>query len=240
MKSVIYKENSLAIAYDASLMETPGVDFFSVDYWRSKQALEGDAVGRGSAWFINTAFGPVVLRQYLRGGWVAKISRQSYFFTTVSRSRPFREYHLLAALYELGLPVPKPVAALCEFHAIISSGKLMTARISSARTLADVLPGNNDSYDLDEGLWESVGKCIRRFHDAGVWHADLNARNILLDDDSQVFLIDFDRARFTPGKAINGQGNLKRLKRSLTKLWPPGELSAMQPAWAQLKAAYHG
>jgi len=239
MKSVIHKENSLAIAYDASLLEIPGVDFFSVDYWRSKQALEGEAVGRGSAWFINTAFGPVVLRQYLRGGWVAKISRQSYFFTTVSRSRPFREYHLLAALYDQGLPVPKPVAALCEFHGVISSGALMTARISSARTLADVLPGNNEGNDLDVGLWESVGKCIHRFHEAGVWHADLNARNILLDENSQVFLIDFDRARFTPGKAVNGQGNLKRLKRSLTKLWPPGELSAMQAAWARLKAAYH-
>ncbi len=233
MKSVIHKESLLAIAYDASLMETPTVDYFSVDYWRSKQALEGEAVGRGSAWFINTAFGPVVLRQYLRGGWVAKISRQSYFFSTVSRSRPFREYHLLAALYDLGLPVPKPVTALCEFHGIISSGALMTARISSAKTLADVLPGN-------EAIWESVGKCIRRFHDAGVWHADLNARNILLDADLRVFLIDFDRARFTPGKVVNGEGNLKRLKRSLAKLWPTGELSAMQAAWTQLIAAYHG
>ena len=240
MKSVIHKENSLAIAYDANLLEIPGVDFFSVDYWRSKQALEGEAVGRGSAWFINTASGPVVLRQYLRGGWVAKISRQSYFFTTVSRSRPFREYHLLAALYDLGLPVPKPVAALCEFHGFISSGALMTARISSAQTLADVLPGNDEGDDLGEGLWESVGKCIRRFHDAGVWHADLNARNILLDENSQVFLIDFDRARFTPGKAVNGQGNLKRLKRSLSKFWPTDELSAMQAAWVQLMAAYHG
>ncbi len=233
MKSVIHKESSLAIAYDASLMEMPTVDYFSVDYWRSKQALEGEAVGRGSAWFINTAFGPVVLRQYLRGGWVAKISRQSYFFSTVSRSRPFREYHLLAALYDLGLPVPKPVTALCEFHGIISSGALMTARISSAQTLADVLPGN-------EGIWGDVGKCIRRFHDAGVWHADLNARNILLDADLRVFLIDFDRARFTPGKVVNGEGNLKRLKRSLVKLWPTGELSAMQTAWTQLIAAYHG
>ncbi len=233
MKSVIHKESSLAIAYDASLMESPTVDYFSVDYWRSKQALEGEAVGRGSAWFINTASGPVVLRQYLRGGWVAKISRQSYFFSTVSRSRPFREYHLLAALYDLGLPVPKPVAALCEFHGIISSGALMTAVISSAQTLADVLPGN-------EGIWGDVGKCIRRFHDAGVWHADLNARNILLDADLRVFLIDFDRARFTPGKVVNGEGNLKRLKRSLVKLWPTGELSAMQTAWTQLIAAYHG
>ena len=240
MKSVIRKENSTAIVYDANLLETPAVEYFSVDHWASKQALVGEAVGRGSAWFINTASGPVVLRQYLRGGWVAKISRQSYFFTTVSRSRPFREYHLLADLYDLDLPVPKPVAALCEFHGIISSGALMTVRIASARTLADVLPGNNGGDHIDADCWAGIGHCIRRFHDAGVWHADLNARNILLDADLQVFLIDFDRARFTPGKAINGEGNLKRLKRSLSKLWPTDELSAMHSAWAQLKAAYYG
>jgi len=62
----------------------------------------------------------------------------------------------------------------------------------------------------------------------------------LLDADLRVFLIDFDRARFTPGKVVNGEGNLKRLKRSLVKLWPTGELSAMQTAWTQLIAAYHG
>jgi len=240
MKSVIHKEKSLAIAYDASVMDVPGVEYFSVKYWDSRQALIGEAVGRGSAWFINTPSGPVVLRHYLRGGWVARFSRQSYFFTTVERSRPLREYQLLAALHALALPVPRPVAALCEHHGIISTGAIMTARVSSAQTLADVLPGSNGTPVPSEGLWESIGKCIRRFHDAGVWHADLNARNILLDAGLQVFLIDFDRARFTPGKAVNGQGNLKRLKRSLTKLWPTEELSALQPAWVQLEAGYHG
>ncbi len=240
MQHAIHTEKSLSIAYDASLMAVPGVDYFSVDYWRSRQALVGEAVGRGSAWFIEASFGPVVLREFLRGGWVAKLSRQSYFFTTVARSRPFREYHLLAALYEQGLPVPRPVAALCKHHGFISTGALMTARIASVQTLADMLPGNQDGSDLQAGHWESIGKCIRRFHDAGVWHADLNARNILLDAGFQVYLIDFDRARFTPGKAVNGEGNLNRLKRSLLKLWPADALSALQPAWAQLEAAYHG
>lgn len=240
MQSVTHKQKSLAIVYDANLKDVPDVEFFSVDFWRSRQALSGEAVGRGSAWFIDTAFGPVVLRQYLRGGWVAKISRQSYFFTTVSRSRPFREYHLLAALHELGLPVPRPVAALCEHHGIISTGALMTARIPSAETLADKLPGRNGDLDSAEDFWESIGKCIRRFHDAGVWHADLNARNILLNADQQVFLIDFDRARFTPGEAVNGKNNLERFKRSLSKFWPAGELPALQQAWIRLMAGYNG
>ncbi len=240
MQTVIHKEKSLAIAYDASTMDTPGAEYFSADFWRSRQALAGEAVGRGSAWFIDPPFGPVVLRQYLRGGWVARFSRHSYFFTSIERSRPFREYHLLAAMFGEGLPVPRPVAALCEHHGITSTGAIMTARIASAQTLADVLPGNNGSPVLDEGLWRRIGRCIRGFHDAGVWHADLNARNILLDTGHRVFLIDFDRARFTPGKAVNGLGNLKRLKRSLIKLWPTEKLSALQPAWIQLEAGYHG
>jgi 3-deoxy-D-manno-octulosonic acid kinase len=240
MQTVIHKEKSLAIAYDASIMDFPGVEYFSVDFWSSRQALVGEAVGRGGAWFIETPSGPVVLRQYLRGGWVARFSRKSYFFTSVERSRSFREYHLLAALYAQGLPVPRPVGALCEYRGLISTGALMMARIPSAQTLADLLPAYTDHPDPVAGIWTDVGKCIRGFHDAGVWHADLNARNILLDASLRVFLLDFDRARFTPGKAVNGGGNLKRLKRSLAKLWPIGELSALQPAWTQLKASYYG
>jgi 3-deoxy-D-manno-octulosonic acid kinase len=240
MKSVTHQQNSLAIVYDAELMDSPNVDYFSVDFWKSQQALMGEAVGRGSAWFINAPFGPVVLRRYLRGGWVARISRQSYFFTTISRSRPFREYHLMASLFELGLPVPRPVAALCEFHGVVSTGVILTVRIPSAQTLADVLPGGNETLKLDNNFWRSVGKCIRQFHDAGVWHADLNARNILLDAELKVYLIDFDRARLTPGKPVLGHRNLYRLTRSIVKLWPTTTLSELEPSWIQLEAGYHG
>lgn len=244
MKTVTHKQKSLAIVYDASLVDVPDVvpdvEWFSVDFWRSRKALTGEAVGRGSAWFINAPVGPVVLRHYLRGGWAAKLSHRSYFFTTVSRSRPFAEFHLLAALYEQGLPVPKPVAALCEFRGFISSGALLTVCIPCAQTLADVLTSQSDDPDPIPNLWERVGKCIRQFHDAGVWHADLNARNILLDAGFRVFLIDLDRARFTPGKSVNGEGNLTRLKRSLAKLWPAETRSALQQAWTQLEAGYHG
>lgn len=236
MEHQIHREKSCAIAYDASLMDVPGVAYFSVDFWRSRQAISGQAVGRGNAWFIETPHGPVVLRHYLRGGWAATFSRQSYFFTGVSRSRPFREYHLLAELHALGLPVPRPVAALCEHHGVISTGAIMTVCIAASITLADILAGD----DHVEGLWTRVGKCIRRFHDAGVWHADLNARNILLDADHQVFLIDFDRSRFRPGRPVNGEGNLNRLKRSLVKLWPEENRSELQMAWTELSAAYDG
>lgn len=234
MKHVINKKSSWATVFDASILDDPGPDYFDVGFWRSREAVKGEAAGRGSAWFIDTPHGAVVLRNYLRGGWAAAISRQRYFFTGISNSRPFREYHVLAELYERGLPVPRPVAALCQHHGVISTGAIMTASITPSRTLADSFSDGG----LLEGAWTKVGACIRKFHDAGVWHADLNARNILLSADQAVYLIDFDRARLTPGKPIDGEGNLKRLKRSLNKLWQTDEIPALQQAWTELKAGY--
>lgn len=240
MQPAIQKGKSFALIHDANVMDVAVVDYFSVDYWKARNALVGEAIGRGSAWFIDAPFGPVVLRQFLRGGWVARISRKHYFYTGVESSRPFREFKILAALHEQGLPVPRPVAALCEHQGFVSTGALITARIPAVQTLADLLPGYNEDSALDAAVWGSIGKCIRQFHAAGLWHADLNARNIMLNDRSEVFLIDFDRARLTPGKAVNGEGNLQRLHRSLIKHWPAAEIAALEPAWAQLEAGYHG
>jgi len=238
MNLLIHKQKSLSVVYDGSLLDSPLVDYFRAEYWQSLKLLIGQARGRGSAWFIDAPFGPVVLRQYLRGGWAAKISRDRYLFSDVSRSRPFREFHLLTALHQQGLPVPRPVAALCEHHGLLASGAIISARIPAVQTLAEWLEGAGT--DPGNAGWPSVGNCIRKFHDAGIWHADLNARNILLDSEQQVFLLDFDRARFTPGQKVSSKRNLSRLKRSLIKLWPPAQMPSMQPAWKNLMDGYHG
>lgn len=236
MRHIVNKQRSFAIAYDADLVDSPGVELFSPELWRTRRAIDGEAVGRGSTWFVNAPFGPAVLREYLRGGWVAKISRRNYFFTNVARSRPFREFDILTALFAQGLPVPQPVAALCEHSGLTSSGSIITMRIAHTCTLADILPG--DPHRCDDA-WENVGRCIRQFHRAGVWHADLNARNILLDREMKAYLIDFDRARLMGGTEVNGKRNLDRLRRSLEKLWPENQKTLLQPAWNRLQAAYH-
>jgi 3-deoxy-D-manno-octulosonic acid kinase len=66
--------------------------------------------------------------------------------------------------------------------------------------------------------WIAIGRCIRRFHDRGVCHADLNAHNILLGaTEEAVYLIDFDRGRLRkPGLWCDS--NLVRLRRSIEKV----------------------
>jgi len=79
--------------------------------------------------------------------------------------------------------------------------------------------------------WLAAGRCIRRFHDAGVQHADLNAHNVMLGEDGEVWLLDFDRGRLRrPGR---WQGRvIARLARSLSKL------SSGQPGCPDWRAGF--
>lgn len=234
MKPRSHKEKSRVIVYDADCIEQPGTKLFDPEYWRRKGAVVGEARGRGAALFLDTAFGAAVLRQYLRGGWPAKFSKAHYLFSGFERSRPLAEFTMLARLFQAGLPVPRPLAALCSRSGPVYTGWLLTARIGDGTPLADLLIERGG----EEALWRRTGRCIRRFHEQGVVHADLNARNILLDAGGAVFLIDFDRARIRKGDNRASAANLSRLRRSLDKLWPASSRAAFIPAWETLMSAY--
>src|SRR5690554_7228301 len=60
------------------------------------------------------------------------------------------------------------------------------------RRLADSQPLPEAENVADPELWFRVGSVVRRFHDAGLNHVDLNCDNILVAPDG-VYLIDFDR-----------------------------------------------
>ena len=107
----------------------------------------------------------------------------------------------------------------------------MTRRLPDVVPLAD-LP---DTRHNDPAMWTATGACIRHFHDHGLVHADLNARNILVGSESTVYLIDFDRAQIRHGAKNLFEGNLKRLQRSLRKFLGPGQL---EQGWQYLRRGY--
>ena len=231
MKPSTYKKNSRIIVYDADLIQQPGAHLFVAEAWESSGSVVGQAPGRSSALFLETGFGPAVLRHYFRGGWAAHLSRDRYVYTGLERSRPIAEFHMLARLYKMGLPVPQPLAAQCLREGLFYSGDLMTRRLLDVIPLAD-LP---DILQNDPAMWIATGACIRRFHDHGLVHADLNARNILVGSKNTVYLIDFDRAQIRPGARNLFEANLKRLQRSLRKILGPGQL---EQDWKYLQRGY--
>jgi 3-deoxy-D-manno-octulosonic acid kinase len=201
-----------AILYDRALGADPGI-LFDRQALAAKQALVDARGGRGSVAYIRRDGREFVLRRYLRGGVPARIARDRYLWLGEDRTRPFREFRLLAALLQLGLPVPRPVAARYLRTGLTYRGDLVTERLPGAESLAERwLVGRTQDAD-----WREAGRCIRRFHDAGVQHADLNANNIMLDEGGNAWLLDFDRGRLRKSGRWR-ERSLKRLGRSLEKL----------------------
>jgi 3-deoxy-D-manno-octulosonic acid kinase len=221
------------ILYDDALLSHAGVELFQPEYWRSRGALQDAVGGRGGAFIVAAPGGDWVLRHYHRGGFAAHLSRDRYLWTGLERSRPWREWRLLAELYREGLPVPQPVAAQVQPGSLLYRGDLITRRIPDARSLAEGLSRKGH----DRLPWADVGRCIQRFHAAGIWHADLNAHNILIDKQGRVYLIDFDRGTRRPPQTSWQAANLRRLYRSLSKLLPDGPHSP-DVFWKDLMEGY--
>lgn len=207
---VVEQHEQIAILYDPLWTGKISSDWFVPQYWQSNATAT--EAGRGSSFFIQHEDQQWVLRQYRRGGLAARIVADQYFWTGLEQTRPWREWQLLAQMYDQGLPVPKPIAAKVFHQGLFYRGAILIERITDAVPISSIL--QKDS--LTQTQWQAIGTCIRRFHQQGIYHADLNAHNILLRQ-SEVFLIDFDKGEQRP-TGHWCETNLKRLFRSLSKL----------------------
>lgn len=181
--------------------------------------------GRQAAWFVAVDGQPAVLRHYRRGGLRARLGREAYFWLGTARVRAFAEVRVLAGLIDAGVRVPKPLGALYRRNGLIYRNAILVARIPGVRALAGC---------LDRARPDRVADAIAAMHRAGVWHADLNAFNILLDRQDRAWLIDFDRAREGVVSGRQARQNLLRLRRSLIKV--AGDEGAAW--WRRLERAY--
>lgn len=217
---------------DASVYAVPPAYLFDAGCWPQLSGKAG--AGRGSAFFVSDDHGDFVLRHYRRGGMVARISDKHYIATGAASSRAFREWRLLAAMVQDGLPVPLPVAARYARRGGLYTASLLTRLIPHTRMLSETLR----EASMDAQNWHRLGELLQRFHRRGVFHADLNAHNILCDDDGGFHVIDFDRGCLRePGGWC--AGNLARLRRSLDKLAAqPAGLQFTEDDWAALTSGY--
>ncbi len=225
------------LLYDAATVVDPQTLSFEPHELAKRGALEGEASGRGRTYFIRISDSDCVLRHYRRGGIFAGLLGDSYLWMGIERTRAWKEWRMLQTLFERGLPVPRPIAARVVRSTITYKADLITQRLQGTRSLAQLL----SQQTLNDDGWKAIGACIRRFHDSGVYHADLNAHNILLTAAQKVYLIDFDKSRLGADAHVWHARNLARLQRSLIKL---GSLvdgfRYADAAWQRLRAGYDG
>ena len=221
--------------FDSSLAPDFSPEYFSAEYWQRQHAITGHSHGRGVTWFLQYHSAHWVLRHYWRGGLIGRYIPDQFLFTGLRSSRAFAEFNLLQKLVEDELPVPRPVAARMIREGCFYRADIINERIPDAEDLVQILRREAISRET----WQQIGQVLAQFHQAGVYHSDLNAHNILRDASGKIWLIDFDKGAIRrPGRWQSK--NLARLLRSLQKE------SALHPLfhwqnddWQNLLVAYH-
>jgi len=229
----IIRAGTAFVIHDAAVPEHDVLRLFDGAYVERETRRLDERTGRGSVRVVDRGEERWVLRHYHRGGAVARFVEDHYVWMGLDRARSFREWRLLARLVELGLPVPRPVAARVVRRGFVYQADIVTHYVPDTRPLSAFL---DEGRPLD-GLWREIGRMVRTFHDHGVHHPDLTAHNILLDSSGRTFLVDFDNARLRAPGAWREAG-LARLERSLRKVALETGSEFDERGWRELEAGY--
>ncbi|WP_406732424.1 3-deoxy-D-manno-octulosonic acid kinase [Vibrio scophthalmi] len=211
MIEMIKTENQ-CIWFDSDIIDASDAAIFDANYWQANNKVVGSAKGRGTTWFVQLDSMQGALRHYRRGGLFGKLVEDNYWFSGWDKTRSAAEFSLLLSLREAGVNVPKPIAARAVKSGLTYQADLLSERIPQARDLVSIL----QEKPLPAEIYQRIGLEIRKMHDAGVNHTDLNIHNILLDKQDKVWIIDFDKCQQQEGDSWK-QDNWDRLKRSFIK-----------------------
>jgi len=203
--------------------------------WTAASAASAspDGPGRGAAGSLDLGGETLFLKQLRRGGMLARLWRQRH----AGRRRLLDNLTVPLAVARRGIATAAPVALLLvQGPPGLYRGWLATRRIAGARDLAQGLASPSPP---GSAVLATVLALVRRMHDAGVEHPDLNLGNLLWRSGPagpEAFVVDLDRVRLrdAPLSFRRRQRAVRRLERSYLKRF--GD-RADAPDWYGLYAA---
>ena len=207
---------------------------FDLAYWKANSEYENVSAGRGGSIKIDLDGRPAILRQYLRGGMVARLSVDRYLWLGRDRTRARREWAMLGLALEAGMPVPTPLGVCVCRDGLLYRAAIITAYIKDTETLAERITHS----ELGLKSWRQLGLLLQKFQQLRFRHADLNANNLLVDQQNQFYIIDFDKARLMRILDNWQWSPLLRLQRSLEKINRQQKLHYRPTDWQALIDGY--
>ncbi|HEU4400865.1 MAG TPA: lipopolysaccharide kinase InaA family protein [Candidatus Polarisedimenticolia bacterium] len=177
--------------------------------------------GRGTLARFRLAGRGVVGKRALHGGLLGRFLGGLY----LGRKRGLRQLQLAHRLDRAGLPTPEILAfGWRRSLGVLHAQAIIAREIPRAQNLYEAAR-ENAPWRRRRVILESSGSLVRRMHDAGFVHGDLNVTNLVVGEGPEgdrLHIVDLDRGRFVRRVGSRQRfRNLARLLRSYEK-WIAG------------------
>ena len=180
--------------------------------------------GRAKLRAVRLENGQVALiREYRHGGVLRGLTGNLFFSWP---PRPFRELAITEELRRRGVPTVEVYAAcITQVVGPVYRGWLVSRELSGAQDLWMAVRSGFMGEVGSDAVWHAVARSVRMLHRHGVYHRDLNLKNILVrreGSELRGYVIDFDKAMLMLGELSPelARRNLARVLRSMRKLDP--------------------
>lgn len=183
-------------------------------------AAASGAGNRAGAFRLTVGDAPEMFaRRAKRGGLIRFLLTDLYFGFD---PRPLRELAMTIEARRRGIAVAEPMGAMIERSGLGAYRGFFLTRAIAGFTLWDFLQTDDDPI-VRELVLDQVREAIDAMHERGLFHADLNLHNVMVENASDSFaikLLDLDKARLEKGalSTANRKANYARLIRSARKL----------------------
>ncbi|MCC6317868.1 MAG: hypothetical protein IT361_09270 [Gemmatimonadaceae bacterium] len=204
--------------------------------WASRHPDRREYQGRGRVYSAPIlGDGPrVVVRHAWHGGLLAPILRDVWLPPTPAAS----ELLISAVLARAGVPTP-PIVGFATYPAAVLLRRVDVVTLEIEGLDLATTIGTAAGADRAP-VHRALARLLAAMLDAGAWHQDLNAKNVLLSPSAggelQAVLLDVDRVRFVPaGDPHMAAANTERLRRSMQKFHARGEPALTDEDFAEIE-----
>jgi tRNA A-37 threonylcarbamoyl transferase component Bud32 len=168
-----------------------------------------------------------IIKDYKHGGLFGRLFGSVF----CNRNRPLNDIYLHEIASQKGVPTAEVIAVTKKrVWGLFYRANFISKEISGAVDIAQFLKESSfeDTQRFKKSVIRALVKLIRCMHDAGIYHADLQVKNILIKENPtrefHAYVIDLDKSIILNHLAIHQRiKNLLRLDRSVEKLhWLSG------------------
>ncbi len=163
-----------------------------------------------------------VVREYWHGGMIGKVFRDFFW----DGMRPVRELLVCEAANRGGIKTTEIIAIITnKIMGPLYKFRLVTKEITESIDLIELLlhSGENRLFKQKRQIINKLAKAVNDMHNAGIYHADLHLKNILVQSDAgggvHVYIIDLDKSKqYEKISFQKRMKNIMRLDRSVVKM----------------------